>query len=104
MQELDLFTDQNFGGQTYDADIDQVRLNAQASRVWYLVRDGKWRTLRQISDATGDPEASVSARLRDFRKAAFGGHVVKRRRLTEDGGTWVYRVLPNEDCQIEMSL
>lgn len=33
----------------------------------------RWFTLSRISGQTGDPEASVSARLRDHRKPKFGG-------------------------------
>jgi len=52
------------------------------------MRDGEWRTLGEISEATGHPEASVSARLRDFRKPRFGGHTVNRRRGKWVGGSW----------------
>jgi DNA-binding Lrp family transcriptional regulator len=47
--------------------------------VYRLMVDGQWRTLAEIAEATGAPEASVSARLRDLRKRKFGGHVVARR-------------------------
>jgi hypothetical protein len=57
-----------------------------------VVVDGKWRTLADISAVTGDPEASVSARLRDLRKVKFGGLSVQRRYA--GGGLWQYRVLP----------
>jgi hypothetical protein len=45
---------------------------------------------------TGFPEASISARLRDFRKEQFGKHVVERRRRSQ--GQWEYRliVVPTE--------
>jgi hypothetical protein len=79
-------------GDTYDPVIDHGRLNAQSKRVYGLMRDGNWRTLREISTATGDPEASVSARLRDLRKAKFGGYEVGRRRRGESSGLWEYRV------------
>lgn len=79
-----------FHGSTYDAGLDGERLNAQQRRVWRLMRDGRWRTLREISDETRDPEASVSARLRDFRKL---GWTVDRQRRGEPGrGLWEYRL------------
>jgi hypothetical protein len=78
------------GGATYNADRDFDRLNNQHADVWELMRDGEWRCLHDISRLTGHPEASVSARLRDFRKAKFGGHVVDRRHV--QGGLWEYRV------------
>ena len=80
-------------GATYDRALDKKRLNAQTRRVYDLMRDGEWRTLRALSARTGDPEASVSARLRDLRKAKFGGFTVDRRRAA-DGGTFEYRLLP----------
>jgi hypothetical protein len=79
------------GGATYDPAFDYHRLNRQARRVFDAMADGAWRSLREIADETGDPEASVSARLRDLRKQRFGGLRVERRR--EHGGTWVYRVV-----------
>lgn len=89
----------NHDGQTYDPRHDRRRLNAQAQRVWDVVTDGGWHTLAEVSARTGDPEASVSARLRDFRKEQWGGHEVERRRrlgtLLEPGGTWEYRLVPN---------
>ena len=60
----------DFDGSTYKPDRDSQRLNAQGLRVWKLMSDQGWRTLKEISAATGDPEASVSARLRDFRKSS----------------------------------
>ena len=53
--------------------------------------DGNWRSLRAIENETGYPQASVSARLRDFRKAKFGGHTVERKRI--EGGLFVYRLI-----------
>ena len=80
-------------GYTYDHGRDGARLNAQHMRVFELMRDGLWRSLAEIKDATGDPESSISARLRDFRKDKFGGHFVDRR--NEGGGLYVYRLTLN---------
>lgn len=55
------------------------------------MRDGRWRTLREIAALTGAPEASVSARLRDARKGKFGAWVVSKRRVGM-GGLYAYRV------------
>ena len=79
-------------GTTFDPFKDMQRLNEQARRVFELMRDENWRTLREISDATGDPEASVSARLRDFRKPHLGGCTVNRRR--RNGGLHEYQLQP----------
>lgn len=79
-----------FGGATYDEERDGDRLRKQLGRVRRLMSDGNWRTLDQIAAHTGDPPASVSARLRDFRKGKFGGHTVHRR--YDGAGLWSYRV------------
>jgi hypothetical protein len=80
-----------FDGATFDTEKDADRLGAQCQRVLDVMRDGRWRTLRQLSDESDAPEASVSARLRDLRKPRFGGHQVERRRVN-DAGTWEYKV------------
>lgn len=46
---------------------DMSRLNAQAQRVYNVLRDLRPHTLAEISSATGDPQASVSARWREIR-------------------------------------
>jgi hypothetical protein len=81
-----------FSGDTYEADFDQVRLNRQLAAVLSVVKDGEWRTLRDIAEAIQEPEASISARLRDLRKRRFGRHTVERRRLGK-GGTFAYRLV-----------
>jgi hypothetical protein len=65
-------------GQTYDHARDARRLAGQQCRVVALMKDGAWRTLAEIAAYTSDPEASVSARLRDLRKPRFGGYIVER--------------------------
>lgn len=79
-------------GATFDPDIDTERLNKQMRRVWDAMRDGRWRTLAEIAECTGDPEASISARLRDFRKPRFGQMAVNRRRRS-DAGLYEYQLL-----------
>jgi hypothetical protein len=81
----------SFGGGTFDDKRDGDRLRAQLNRVYKFMHDGVWRTLEMISRETGDPEASVSARLRDFRKSKFGGHTVERQYISN--GLWRYRLL-----------
>lgn len=83
-------------GDTFDPGTDTVRLNDQMRRVAEVMGDSRWRTLREIADVTGDPEASVSARLRDFRKPRFGGLIVLRRRRQE-AGLWEYRLTVADD-------
>jgi hypothetical protein len=69
-----------FDGVTFKPELDAKRLGAEMERVFNCVKDGSWRTLSEIRVVTGDPEASISARLRDFRKERFGSHIVNRRR------------------------
>lgn len=76
------------GGATYSAPRGFARLNAQQADVWAFVRDGHWHTLREIAAATGHPEASVSARLRDFRKM---GKAIEREYV--ERGLFKYRVV-----------
>jgi hypothetical protein len=86
------------GGYTYDHHEDFVRLNRQAYDVWRVMVTGQWYSLSALSEITGHPEASVSARLRDFRKKRFGHHTVEHMRVS--GGFWLYRLLPNPGCEI----
>jgi hypothetical protein len=72
---------------------DAKRLADQHARVLSVMVDGQWRTLAEIAKAAQAPEASVSARLRDFRKPEFGGHEVQRRRRGGRGGTFEYRLV-----------
>ena len=82
-------------GTTFDPTRDMARLNKQARDVATVMIDGRWRSLRELSDATGHPEASVSARLRDLRKTRFGAHVVERQNM--GGGLWNYRLMWRHD-------
>ncbi len=80
-----------FDGATFQPEQDQARLGAQLQRVLALLqRTACWLTLRDIAIATGDPEASISARLRDLRKQKHGGYEVEHRRRTV--GQWEYRI------------
>ncbi len=78
------------GGETFDHNRDAPRRKRQAASVLDLMIDGKWRTRKQIAGETGEPEASVSARLRDLRKDRFGGWQVDREHIAR--GLWQYRV------------
>ena len=82
-------TQKDFLGETFDRKRDGARLNAQERRVFECMRDGEWRGLRDIAALTGDPEASVSARLRGLRK---DGHKVEREYA--GCGLWQYKLTP----------
>lgn len=95
--EPDLFgwvTQPEFGGVTFEPDFDRDRLKKQLRRTYNVMKDGQWRTLIEIAQETGDQTQSISARLRDFRKAKFGGHEVNRRRRGEPkDGIFEYQLI-----------
>jgi len=78
-------------GKTYEPGRDYVRLSGQNKKVFGLIVDGRWRTLREIADAVEGSETGVSARLRDLRKAKFGGYRVESESV--GGGVWRYRLV-----------
>lgn len=91
-----MLLDEAIAGATFDRHLDRERLNAQQLRVLTVMLDGQWRTLGEIQHAVAarsgqvDPEASISARLRDFRKV--GLTVERRRRGEPKVGLWEYKV------------
>ncbi len=89
-------------GETYIHEFDFTRLNTQQLRIYKIMKDGAWRTLREINRATirydkpeGEPEASISARLRDLRNM-FGLKIDRRRRGEKTKGLNEYRIGKNE--------
>lgn len=84
-----------FNGPVYEARFDKKRLTGQIRRIFDLMVDGHWRTLREIQYTTKDPPASISAQLRHLRKKRFGSHTVdKRHRGERCRGLWEYRLVP----------
>ena len=92
-----------FNGPEYQPERDNPRLGAQLERIFNLMRDGEWRTLREIAAVTGDPESSVSAQLRHLRKPRFGEHMVERRKRGPGGGLFEYRVVVNVPLPLDGS-
>lgn len=78
-------------GETFRPDRDQSRLDKQSDRVFTLMKDGAWRTKNEMEKLTGDDWASISARLRDYRKPKFGSHRVEKKYLQD--GLFAYRLL-----------
>ncbi len=74
----------------------------QLEVIFRIMRDGEWRTLRAISEKSGYPEASISARLRDIRKSDY------YRRWTmescQQSGSWAYRVILAPIPQVDLPL
>lgn len=77
-----------FHGPTLEAS-DLPRLARQMDAVRELMLDGEWRTLATIQKATGAPESSASARLRDLRREGFA---VERQRVPNGQGLHRYKV------------
>lgn len=94
-EEGDLSVGPDFDGPDYVPPLDRERLTTQLMKVYSLMRDGNWRTLGEISEIIEEPEASISARIRDLRKKKFGSFIVPRRRRGDPKkGLWEYSVLP----------
>jgi len=71
-----------------------MRFDGQIKRVFDLMVDERWRTLDEMSRATGDPHSSISAQLRHLRKPRFGAHTVnKRPRGDRLHGLWEYQLV-----------
>jgi hypothetical protein len=79
-----------FGGATYDEKRDGDRLKKQLAAVRSIMLRNGWMTLEAISEQTGAPQASVSARIRDLRKSQFGGYTIEREYVSK--GLWRYRI------------
>jgi hypothetical protein len=94
MTQLDIFDNAKFDGSDYAPEFDDKRLTGQLKRIYNLMIDGKWRTLSEIEQVTGDPPASVSAQLRHMRKARYGYHTLnKRPRGERERGLFEYQLL-----------
>ncbi len=78
-------------GSTFDHALDGERLNRQEALVYEVMKHGGWFTLREIADETGQPEASISARIRDFKNIHHMS-TAKRRRGLETRGLWEYAI------------
>lgn len=80
----------HFDGKTYEPAKDRKRLTSQLEAVRGFMLFAGWKTLQDIAIATGYPQSSVSARLRDLRKNKFGSYRVDRRRV--ESGLFEYKV------------
>jgi hypothetical protein len=86
----------DFDGETYEPKLDRQRLSTQLREVERIMLNGEWLTIAQIVDdmrkrAIPCREAGISARIRDLRKARFGGYNVERRRAGVNG-VFEYRI------------
>ena len=78
-------------GSSYEHARDGLRLHRQHQRVLAYMSDGRWHTLHELHELTGDPEASISARLRDLRKPRFGSYGIVREYV--ERGLFRYRLV-----------
>lgn len=84
-----------FNGADYDHERDSERLSGQQGRIITAMKNGEWRTLREIAEMTGDPEPSISAQLRHLRKPRFGGHTINRNYA--GNGLYQYQLIINSN-------
>lgn len=109
-QEIASFADRarrgRFDGDDYVPGRDDPRLRAQVFRIFVAMIGGDWRTLREIAQITGDPEASISAQLRHLRKPRFGRYVLtKRHRGDPAAGLYEYRLeFPKAEDPVQEAL
>ena len=96
--------DFRFDGPVYEEKHDKVRLTGQILRIFESTKDANWNTLEEIQHLTGDPQASISAQLRNLRKDRFGGHIVEKRyRGDRSKGLWEYKlIVSNNNKQLEL--
>jgi len=86
-----------FSGSDYKPARDQERLTQDYAKIKELMSDGKWRTIREVADATGSPDGSASAHMRAMRKKANGGHTVVKK--YEGNGKYLYRLIINQNTK-----
>lgn len=83
-----------FDGSDIDSEKDNLRLAGQLKVIYDLVKDGKYRTLREIEDQTNYPQSSISAQLRNLRKERYGSfNIEKRSRGDRENGLFEYRIV-----------
>jgi hypothetical protein len=85
-------------GKTYDPELDGPRLAKQLEQVKFYLSSGEWWTIGALQGLIGGSEAGISARIRDCRKAKFGGYIVQRKRFQR--GLWMYRILPQSLAEL----
>lgn len=85
-----------FDGATFTPVLDEARLSSSLERVVKVMRDGQYRTLREIANMAQCSEAGASARLRDLRKDRFKAEYRVKEVCSERlaaTGTWKYKVV-----------
>lgn len=62
-------------------------------RIYALMRDGQPRSLFEIRAVVGGSDSGISAKLRDLRKARYGGHTVESKCVDRKRQVYKYRVI-----------
>jgi hypothetical protein len=78
------------GPKDYQTQADEIRLTGQLLRVYNAMKDGAWLAVHNVAQVLREPETSVSAQIRNLRKAKHGGHIVERKR---EGNLSFYRLV-----------
>jgi hypothetical protein len=79
----------------------------QVDAVAEVMATGDWLTFEQLRKSIWYyyeipvSEAGVSARIRDLRKARYGGHTIERRK-TDRRGIYAYRLVKLNDHAIAL--
>jgi len=84
------------------APIIPAHLARQARKVAQCLLRPKWWTLDELSKLTGAPTQSVSARLRDLRKARWGSHKVDRIESPRSRRVFLYRLRTREQLKKQL--
>ena len=83
-----------FNGHSYNAAKDYSRLAGQLRTIFEIMKDGVWRTTKEIADILGSPNlSSVEANLRNLRKPENGGHQILRKNRKGIRGWSEYRLM-----------
>jgi predicted transcriptional regulator len=61
----------------------------QRETILNLMKDGRWRSLQEISECVDHFPQSITARLSELRKEQHGGYTVERR---YNSGIYEYRI------------
>jgi transcription initiation factor IIE alpha subunit len=89
-------------GPAFSEKLDGERIRGQLCKLLAFMSDEQWRTLAEISERTGIPQASASSDLRHLRKERFGSYRVEKRRRS--AGTWEYAVFSPDPGSEQKSL
>jgi hypothetical protein len=76
-----------------DSALRNPKLAGQILRVFEALTSGRWLTLPELHERTGDPVSSISAQIRHLRKPENGSYtILKRRRGRDESGLFEYRL------------